>query len=906
MATHNITKSMAPGKPKSGNKIRSRSRPKQSTSVKKTFEEMDVDTFLNADFDSESESSSSKSVDNEPRTKKVKLSNKPVKPKSSAENKLKSRSRSQSDSPSKSIKHDLNSNKSGQKKTPQKQKSASPLPSKKSDMASTLRENDPEFYEFLKGQDKNLLDNLADLSDSEDDSDKDSDAAAATSNSLKNDKNMEKELLDMSSGDDSDSESEKSSGLHQLPTKLEVASDEEDDEGEEEDVEKTVAGIRITQSMVEAWSQSLSSKPTLAVFRDVASAFHAAVQEAGGVGEEETSSKFKVEGGAVFNSIVRLCLLHVVPALQSMLQMTSTSDSEKSISKTLLSSKSVRWKKLKIQVKSYISDLLQMLSQLSEEAMINAILKHVHKLVIYYAHFPKLSKQLVKKMTKLWSTGEETTRVLAFLCINKVVQLKQEALFESTLKQMYMAYVSNCKFTSPSTLPLINFMQRSLVEIFLIDQALAYQYAFVYIRQLAIHLRNAISVKKKNTCQAVYNWQYIHCLSLWTQLLCITHPSDTLQALIYPLTQTIIGTIKLLPTARFYPLRFHCVSLLNRLSLKTNTFIPIVPFLLEVFEQTDFNKRHKTVSFKPFNFAVILKFTKAQLHEKAFKDGLIDQLYEHLLESFNNQAHSIGFPELIIPAVIQLKDFLKKCKLANYCKQIKQIVDKILEQSKVIVDLRKRSNISLDDFASVGHWERQLEEKGTPLRKFYTSWRKLRDRELQHAISNKEAISGAAIDIPDVQRKPTKKATGQEREDFSKLFENDSESDDETRFLLKEERPENQTRKRKRAGSDDDSDSQDYSDFDDEELEQLAQSASSEDSEDDEEEDEDDSEDEKDNNSLTVQKEKQTNGSNSMSNNRQRKSSQGVAIREKSDVRNSSEVDGEEDVVEDFVLSDSD
>lgn len=60
-----------------------------------------------------------------------------------------------------------------------------------------------------------------------------------------------------------------------------------------------------------------------------------------------------------------------------------------------------------------------------------------------------------------------------------------------------MAFVKNSKFTSPSTWPAINFMKHSLVEMFALDATKAYQYAFVYIRQLSIHLRNAITVKKK-------------------------------------------------------------------------------------------------------------------------------------------------------------------------------------------------------------------------------------------------------------------------------------------------------------------------------------------------------------------------------------------------------------------------
>ena len=146
-------------------------------------------------------------------------------------------------------------------------------------------------------------------------------------------------------------------------------------------------------------------------------------------------------------------------------------------------------------------------------------------------------------------------------------------------QKMHLNYVRHSRLTTLSSLPTIVFMRNCMVEMFGLSPDLSYQLIFVYTRQLAQQLRTAYSAGGGKV--SVGTWPYLHSLELFVMALCEI-PGKMLSPLRFPVAQVLLGTVQLLSSAQFSPLRLHVIRLLVELADKTGVFIPVGPLLLEV------------------------------------------------------------------------------------------------------------------------------------------------------------------------------------------------------------------------------------------------------------------------------------------------------------------------------------
>ncbi|KAF8474196.1 Noc2p family-domain-containing protein [Kalaharituber pfeilii] len=530
----------------------------------------------------------------------------------------------------------------------------------KNDIAA-LAEKDPEFYQYLKENDAELLDFDHDLLG----------------------------IDELSSGGD---ESEEEVVKEKKKAKNAKKGGEDDkDESEEDEEDVGLKAEEVTKAHVAKWKKALVEEKSLRALRKVVLAFRAAVH----VGDERDEShifKYSITNPDVYNDLMLLGLKHIPDVLNHHLPVKESASG-----------------KVRVSTDS----------------------KNTTTLLPYLLPFRPLLKSLLKSVVEIWSTFtstsslptpiDEAVRLTAFLVVRRAMVIGDDGIKEASFKLLYGGLVKSCRNTTSYTLRGINLMKNTAGETLALEgmERVGYVLGFGFIRQLAVHLRNSITNKTKDSYKTVYNWQYIHSLDFWSRALSTLCSHDTpptsaigpnspYQPLIYPLVQVTLGAARLIPTPQYFPLRFHLIQSLLRISNATDTFIPLAPIIFEVFSSKEVRRRigkgsgadgkGAKASSGSWDLDTTLRAPKSWMGTRRYQELVIEQAVELMGEFLCTWCRSVAFPELATPVIVGLKRFIKRNENGNgkAMSWVKVLVSKLEANKEVVEKEREKWGAELE------------------------------------------------------------------------------------------------------------------------------------------------------------------------------------------------------------------
>ena len=287
------------------------------------------------------------------------------------------------------------------------------------------------------------------------------------------------------------------------------------------------------------------------------------------------NARYRILSNGVFDSVVTTTLGSIHVALEHHLrwspaEMASTSATPR------LPSDSKQWRRLRPCVVSLLRSMLRLLLEMSQSGIVVAVVSNLHTLLPFIAclivaddasnpeerKHARLVQKLLKVLVERWAKGgsgivtdkatAQADVALRTHCFNRIREFAVCAItlgasrvakrqngavakkltdefVELCLKQSYLAFVSAARTMNVATEGTVLLLRNCLCELYAsLDLGLAYQLAFVYIRQLALYLRKAVvnrpgkgkkggketrhqksqSEAAAQDAKKVYTWQY--------------------------------------------------------------------------------------------------------------------------------------------------------------------------------------------------------------------------------------------------------------------------------------------------------------------------------------------------------------------------------------------------------------
>ncbi|KAI6172045.1 hypothetical protein M3Y98_00929500 [Aphelenchoides besseyi] len=495
-----------------------------------------------------------------------------------------------------------------------------------------IAKDDPEFYKFLKDEEADLLDF--------------------------NDSDIEEEV----DGDLSDEEKEQETqtdvvqiGRKSIALKL-------------DNQERKIANQRLCNLINMVLSNPIENRTKLPNAVETAVRLFQAC--ATRVGADTETPEFVINDDKLFDEVVRTCLKNMGPCLLLLLQPQENKSTKenKTENQTVVFK---HWKRYRTLTRQYLSSLIDFIGELGQSNVLIATIRSTLSLSDLFVHFPIHCRRFTKFLIQVWSRKSMEERCMAFLVLNRLCRAKPD-LFPHVYKSCYIAYVTASRSIHSGSWPSLLFMQKSFAELTYLFPEAAYEHVFVFIRQFAIHLRNAKIAKRKDVVKMVYNWQYVLGLYLWSTVMIRarrhfgeSEAVDWIRELLYPLIQITIGLINVFAVPRYVPLRLHCIRILLQLQVTCKVYIPTLSLssdLLSDLIAIDVKPpSHSKVLQKTTEIRNLIRLTREMLDDVNYRRLVAKEIFELFSTAIEVLKDEPAFLEVYSPVKLNLKTFAKEC-----------------------------------------------------------------------------------------------------------------------------------------------------------------------------------------------------------------------------------------------------
>jgi hypothetical protein len=86
----------------------------------------------------------------------------------------------------------------------------------------------------------------------------------------------------------------------------------------------------------------------------------------------------------------------------------------------------------------------------------------------------------------------------------------------------------------------------------------------------------------------------------------------------------------------------------------------------------------------------------------------MDQFYELVMLYLVHYAHHATFPELVYPLILKCKKFIKICKVQNFVKVIRGLLEKVQENINFIEERRQKTGLNVKEIKQMVNEEKRF------------------------------------------------------------------------------------------------------------------------------------------------------------------------------------------------------